>query len=166
MAIHPETPADRAAADRMLAIALRTDESGARVYSDQDVAAFVPFLVCTFAPALDVKSAPGPVLAIVGRLAHELGVDGADAQKTAAAVHAHFEKHPPHAGLVEDFERFFREELKERGKDGAVVAGAFAAFAGDVQKGALSSGGPRPKDTVPAGPLAAHSLRNDSKKEK
>lgn len=148
----------------MLALCLRTDDSGTRVYSDAEIAAFVPFLLFAFAPAIDASALSPAARAMVGGLAQRLGLDGKDAAATAAALRAHFAAQPPNQTLVADFERFFREVLKDLGPGAA--AAAFASFVGATAPKPLSTAGaPRPAGTVPASPFARFQVQSKHHKK-
>ncbi|OGQ22641.1 MAG: hypothetical protein A2138_12670 [Deltaproteobacteria bacterium RBG_16_71_12] len=148
----------------MLALCLRADPDGARLYSDAEVAAFVPFLLFAFAPAIDTSALSPAARALVGSLAQRLHLDGKDAAATAAALRAHFAAEPPNVKLVQDFERFFREVLGELGPGAA--ASAFASFVGAAAPKPLSTAGaPRPAGTVPASPFARFQVQPTSTKK-
>ena len=161
----PQTsPSPSAAAEQMLAMCTRTGPDGARLYSDAEVAAFVPFLLVAFAPAVDPGSLSSGARALVGGLAQRLGVDGKDPGATAGALRAHFTAEPPNAKLVQDFERFFREVLKDLGPGAA--GAAFASFVGAATPKPLSTAGAaRPEGTVPASPFARFQVHKQSVKK-
>lgn len=157
-------PSTTGAAQQMLALCLQTGPDGARLYSDADVAAFIPFLLIAFAPAIDATTLSPAARALVGGLAERLGLDGADAPKAAAALRTHFAHSPPNPKLVQDFERHFREVLKELGPGAA--AAAFASFVGAAAPKPLSTvGEARPSGTVPASPFARFQVRTPPAKK-
>lgn len=156
---HSPTPAEQ-----MLTLCLRTDPDGARLYSDTEIAAFVPFLLFAFAPAVDPSALSPAARALVGSLAQRLGLDGKDAAATAAALRKHFASEPPNPKLVQDFERFFREVVGQLGPGAA--AAAFASFVGAATPKPLSTAGvPRPAGTVPASPFARFQVQHESTKK-
>ena len=153
-----------AAAEHMLALCMRAGPDGARLYSDAEVAAFVPFLLVAFAPAVDPAALSPAARALVGGLAQRLGLDGKDPAATAGALRAHFTSAPPNPKLVQDFERFFREVLKDLGPGAA--GAAFASFVGAATPKPLSiTGAARPAGTVPASPFARFQVRKQSVKK-
>ncbi len=146
-----------ATAEGMLAICHRFDEA--------EVQAFLPYLLVTFAPAIDANKAPAAAAA-VGVLAQRLGV--AKAEDAAAAFRAHFEANPPNPKLVEEFERFFREQLKGTLPDGA-AEGLAKVIGSDDPSGAraLSTvGGERPAGTVAASPFARFQVQTPTQSKK
>ncbi|MCC7074374.1 MAG: hypothetical protein IT383_23915 [Deltaproteobacteria bacterium] len=152
------------AAQQMLALCMQTGPDGTRLYSDADIAAFVPFLLIAFAPAIDGSTLSPAARALVGGLAERLGLDGKDPSAAAAALRAHFAASPPNPNLVQDFERHFRELLKELGPGAA--AAAFASFVGAASPKPLSTvGEARPAGTVPASPFARFQVRTPPTKK-
>jgi len=118
-----------------------------RRYPSADVAAFIPYLVVTFAPAL---AKDRTAAAVVGALVERLGVT--DPAKAGDAIRAHYEDNPPNQALVEEFERYFREHLKNASPD--VVAGKLADVIGATTSKQPLQSGARPPGTIPANPFA------------
>ena len=139
----------------MLQLCHQVGPDGARLYSDSDVEAFMPYLVLTFASGLSLHEDVPQASALVGELAHRIGIT--NPSHAAAAFRVHFEDNPPHPGLVQEFERFFREELKNQLPN---VSAQFANVVGSAPtQGALSTvGGERPAGTVPASPFARFTI--------
>lgn len=103
----------RSAAQEMESLLLTTDAEGRRIYSAEVVRAFMPYLLLSFARALDPGTLPPPLLAAIG----ELGIERRADLDWAEAVRAHYAAHPPPPGLVEGFERYFRQLLLEGALD-------------------------------------------------
>lgn len=141
-------------AERMLAIT--------RKYSEADVAAFMPYLVCTFASTAEVAASPAAA-AIVGALAQKLGIT--DPKDAADVLREHFEDQPPNQALVADFERLFREVLSDKLTAGGAVDQLARVVGGSASKGALSTvGGARPAGTTRASPFARHLMQSTTKR--
>jgi hypothetical protein len=142
-------------AERMLAITKK--------YSAADVAAFMPYLVCTFASTDEVSSSPAAA-AIVGALAQKLGIT--DPAQAVDILREHFEEHPPNRALVADFERLFREALGENAALGTdTLARVMGASTKDPARTALSTvGAERPAGTTRASPFARHQMHSQQKR--
>lgn len=101
----------------MESLLLATDAEGRRIYTDEVVRALVPYLLLSFARAIDPRTLSGPVLSAIAELRTELGLDRETGLELAEAVAAHYLAHPPPTGLVEGFERYFRQLLVEGAAD-------------------------------------------------
>lgn len=110
----------RRAAQEMESLLLATDAEGRRIYTDQVVRAFVPYLLLSFARAIDPSTLPGPVLSAIAELRAELGLNRETGLELAEAIAAHYTANPPPTGLVEGFERYFRQLLVEGAADSAL----------------------------------------------
>jgi hypothetical protein len=138
----------------LTAIFEKKDDEGNYVYSDDDMRAFLPFLILS--TGLNVASSP-QLTKVMAEFCVAAGFDGTmSVEQQQAAIDKFFEKHPINVDLLADYQRFCNQLAVK----GAAVTPALNKYLTDGPRAATQ------RAARPAGAMSALAARSSNQKPK